>query len=142
MCCAAGMLKADLDEVTFDVSPGNTSTRSIRLQVADGTAASGERVAFKVMTNAPKRYRVKPTSGVLHPGEFAEVSLILSAQAGAQTPDWSKDKFLVKSVPVGRLSDAEVEELLKSTKSPQAGPSLRQTCTPIIISGQSKWQSK
>ena len=41
---------------------------------------TGERVAFKVKTTSPKKYCVRPSSGVVEPGSSKEVQVIMQAQ--------------------------------------------------------------
>jgi hypothetical protein len=40
----------------------------------------GERVAFKVKTTSPKKYCVRPSSGIVEPGSSKEVQVIMQAQ--------------------------------------------------------------
>ena len=54
---------------------------------------TGERVAFKVKTTSPKKYCVRPSSGIVEPGSSKEVQVIMQAQreyppslAGARAP--------------------------------------------------------
>lgn len=41
---------------------------------------TGERVAFKVKTTSPKKYCVRPSSGIVEPGSSKEVQVIMQAQ--------------------------------------------------------------
>ena len=85
----------------FDLSK-MPSNRTMRLSNDTARAADGGAVAFKVMTTNRDRYRVKPTTGVLLPGEHIDVLLILSTSEPlpADVSAWSKDKFMVKAVGV------------------------------------------
>ena len=89
------------------------SNRTMRLSNDTARAADGGAVAFKVMTTNRDRYRVKPTTGVLLPGEHIDVLLILSTSEPlpADVSAWSKDKFMVKavSVPAGS-TEATIKE--------------------------------
>jgi hypothetical protein len=58
---------------------------------------TGERVAFKVKTTSPKKYCVRPSSGVVEPGSSKEVQVIMQAQreyppslAGAARCSWRR----------------------------------------------------
>ena len=92
------MLVISSQTLDFDVAAGTSSQRTVTL-----TSVHSDTVAWKVMTNAPKRYRVKPTGGTLAPGHDAQVTLILSPGADAvpvELAEWAKDKFLVKTIPL------------------------------------------
>ncbi|KAK8570477.1 hypothetical protein V6N13_003154 [Hibiscus sabdariffa] len=54
-------------------------------------------VAFKVKTTNPKKYCVRPNSGIVLPGSSCNVSVTMQAQKEAP-PDQCRDKFLVQSV--------------------------------------------
>lgn len=58
-------------------------------------------VAFKVKTTSPKKYCVRPNTGVVAPGATQEVQILMSVQKD-YPPDIAncKDKFLVQSVVV------------------------------------------
>ena len=58
---------------------------------------SAETLGFKILTNAPQRWSVRPAFGLLRPGASAEVTLALTADAQAD----SEDRHLVLSVPLG-----------------------------------------
>ena len=83
------------------------------MRLSNDQAGSGP-LAFKVMTTNRDRYRVKPTTGVLQPGQDIDVLLILSTSdpLPVDLSSWSKDKFMVKAVAVahGSLSETEVKE--------------------------------
>ena len=102
-------------QFTFDLAK-MPSTRTMRL-----SNFGSEKIAFKVMTTSRDRYRVKPTSGVLEPGQAADVLLILST-SGEIPADvisaWAKDKFMVKSMTVAPgSSEADVKERWASASS-------------------------
>ncbi|GMI99075.1 hypothetical protein like AT4G00170 [Hibiscus trionum] len=54
-------------------------------------------VAFKVKTTNPKKYCVRPNSGIVLPGSSCNVTVTMQAQKEAP-PDQCRDKFLVQSV--------------------------------------------
>jgi hypothetical protein len=66
------------------------------LQLSNPTSES---VAFKVKTTSPKKYCVRPNTGVVKPGETVDVLIIMQQQK-----EWPldltacKDKFLVQSL--------------------------------------------
>ena len=67
---------------------------------------TGEKQAFKVKTTSPKKYCVKPNTGIVEPG--AEVKVTVMMQAHREIPaDFNacKDKFLIQSTRSGDSSD-------------------------------------
>uniref|UniRef100_A0A9J7YZP4 Vesicle-associated membrane protein-associated protein A n=1 Tax=Cyprinus carpio carpio TaxID=630221 RepID=A0A9J7YZP4_CYPCA len=75
---------------------------------------SDRRVCFKVKTTAPRRYCVRPNSGVIDPGATVTVSVML--QPFDYDPnEKSKHKFMVQSilVPAGA---SDLEALWKDAK--------------------------
>ncbi|XP_021756307.1 vesicle-associated protein 1-3-like [Chenopodium quinoa] len=54
-------------------------------------------VAFKVKTTNPKKYCVRPNTGVVLPGGTCEVTVTMQAQKEAPLDMQCKDKFLVQS---------------------------------------------
>eukprot|EP00271_Cylindrocystis_brebissonii_P001880 TRINITY_DN121_c0_g2_i2.p1 TRINITY_DN121_c0_g2~~TRINITY_DN121_c0_g2_i2.p1 ORF type:complete len:229 (-),score=42.73 TRINITY_DN121_c0_g2_i2:713-1399(-) len=64
------------------------------------TNATNESVAFKVKTTSPKKYCVRPNTGVIPPNSNAEVTVMMQAQKEAPADMQCKDKFLVQSVLV------------------------------------------
>ncbi|KAK8718394.1 hypothetical protein V6N13_045629 [Hibiscus sabdariffa] len=54
-------------------------------------------VAFKVKTTNPKKYCVRPNSGVVLPGSSCNVTVTMQAQKEAP-PEPCRDKFLIQSV--------------------------------------------
>ncbi|XP_059390666.1 vesicle-associated membrane protein-associated protein A-like [Carassius carassius] len=75
---------------------------------------SDRRVCFKVKTTAPRRYCVRPNSGVIDPGSTVTVSVML--QPFEYDPnEKSKHKFMVQSilVPAGT---SDLEALWKDAK--------------------------
>lgn len=70
-----------------------------------------ERVAFKVKTTSPKKYCVRPSSGLVEPGATKDVQVIMQAQREyPPTLADCKDKFLVQTVKVSpKVSDITPE---------------------------------
>lgn len=64
-----------------------------------------KRIAFKIKTTAPKRYCVKPNSGVLDPGQLMKVNVLL--QPFVYDPnEKNKHKFMVQYL---YLNDQEIQ---------------------------------
>ncbi|KAL0928535.1 hypothetical protein M5K25_000424 [Dendrobium thyrsiflorum] len=68
---------------------------------------SNEYVAFKVKTTSPKRYCVRPNTGVIMPRSTCDFTVTMQAQRTAPPDMQVKDKFLVQStiVPFGSTDD-------------------------------------
>ncbi|KAJ3672638.1 hypothetical protein LUZ60_007359 [Juncus effusus] len=62
------------------------------------TNKTEDHVAFKVKTTSPKKYCVRPNTGVVAPGSFCEVVVTMQAQKDAPPDLQCKDKFLVQSI--------------------------------------------
>lgn len=74
---------------------------------------TSSKMAFKVKTTSPKKYCVKPNTGIVEPG--AEVKVMVMMQAHREMPaDFNacKDKFLVQVTKSGDSTD--VSELFAS----------------------------
>ncbi|KAK5138291.1 hypothetical protein LTR08_003352 [Meristemomyces frigidus] len=85
---------------------------------------TGDPIAFKVKTTAPKQYCVRPNSGRIDPGGDVEVQVLLQAMKEDPPPDARcRDKFLVQSVAItpdkdtGSVSQiwANIEQVAKSS---------------------------
>ncbi|GMP95665.1 hypothetical protein CsSME_00044621 [Camellia sinensis var. sinensis] len=70
-------------------------------------------VAFKVKTTSPKKYFVRPNTGVIHPWDSCVIRVTLQAQTEYPPDMQCKDKFLLQSTIVA--SDADVDELPQDT---------------------------
>lgn len=75
-------------------------------------------VAFKVKTTSPKKYCVRPNTGVVSPRGTCDVTVTMQAQREAPPDMQCKDKFLVQSVvaPVG-LQQQELSQDLFNKES-------------------------
>ncbi|XP_059444735.1 vesicle-associated protein 2-1 [Corylus avellana] len=70
-------------------------------------------VAFKVKTTSPKKYFVRPNTGVIHPLDSCIIRVTLQAQREYPPDMHCKDKFLLQSTIVPPHSD--VDELPQDT---------------------------
>ncbi|XP_057805546.1 vesicle-associated protein 1-2-like [Salvia miltiorrhiza] len=64
------------------------------------TNKSGNHVAFKVKTTNPKKYCVRPNTGVVMPYSSCDVTVTMQAQKEAPPDMQCRDKFLLHSVVV------------------------------------------
>ncbi|KAJ6400345.1 hypothetical protein OIU84_015908 [Salix udensis] len=62
------------------------------------TNKSDKYVIFKVKTTNPKKYCVRPNTGVVMPGSTCRVTFTMQAQKEAPPDMQCKDKFLLQSV--------------------------------------------
>ncbi|KAJ6793551.1 vesicle-associated protein 1-3-like [Iris pallida] len=62
------------------------------------TNKTDQYVAFKVKTTNPKKYCVRPNTGVVQPGSTCDVTVTMQAQKEAPPDLQCKDKFLLQSV--------------------------------------------
>uniref|UniRef100_A0A1S4ASK7 Vesicle-associated protein 1-1-like n=1 Tax=Nicotiana tabacum TaxID=4097 RepID=A0A1S4ASK7_TOBAC len=65
------------------------------------TNKSDNYVAFKVKTTNPKKYCVRPNTGIVMPHSTCDVTVTMQAQKEAPPDMQCKDKFLLQSVVVG-----------------------------------------
>ncbi|XP_008786973.1 vesicle-associated protein 1-1-like [Phoenix dactylifera] len=72
---------------------------SCSLQLSNKT---DEYVAFKVKTTSPKKYCVRPNSGIVLPRSTCDVIVTMQAQREAPPDMQCKDKFLLQSVIVNQ----------------------------------------
>lgn len=96
-------------ELSFSLSPNEATPRCVMtLRHGGGTE---EHIAFKVKTTQPRRYLVRPNQGLIAPGTFETISILLVEKdkqillqsyerLGQSGLDHSKDKFLVQSCTV------------------------------------------
>lgn len=64
-------------------------------------------VAFKVKTTNPKKYCVRPNTGVVEPHSASDVIVTMQAQKEAPPDMQCRDKFLLQSVVVGTGIEAK-----------------------------------
>ncbi|KAJ8529436.1 hypothetical protein K7X08_036271 [Anisodus acutangulus] len=82
-------------ELNFVFEPKKQSSCTIRL-----INKSQNHVAFKVKTTSPKKYCVRPNTGIIMPRETCDFTVTMQAQK-APPPDMAcKDKFLVQCTAV------------------------------------------
>ncbi|CAK9173308.1 unnamed protein product [Ilex paraguariensis] len=86
------------------------------LKVANKTE---NHVAFKVKTTSPKKYFVRPNTGVIQPWDSSVIRVTLQAQREYPSDMQCKDKFLLQSTIVPPHSD--VDELPQDTFTKDSG---------------------
>ncbi|XP_022979859.1 vesicle-associated protein 2-2-like isoform X3 [Cucurbita maxima] len=61
---------------------------------------SEQHIAFKVKTTSPKRYCVRPNTGIIKPKDMCDFTVTMLAQRTAPTDMQCKDKFLVQGTVI------------------------------------------
>lgn len=89
------ILSVQPNELKFTFELRKQVSTSLRL-----VNVTSEYVAFKVKTTSPKKYCVRPNTGLVPPQSSAEVVVTMQAQKEMPADMQCKDKFLVQSVLV------------------------------------------
>jgi len=89
---SSGPLQISPTELIFPPPLNRVITNILKL-----TNPNEKSVAFKVKTTAPKRYCVRPNTGLIHPKETVEVQILLNPSKDKPTTLSAKDKFQVQS---------------------------------------------
>ncbi|KAK6920295.1 Major sperm protein (MSP) domain [Dillenia turbinata] len=87
------LLNIQPSELKFPFELRKQSSCSMQL-----TNKSDQYVAFKVKTTNPKKYCVRPNTGVILPGTTCNVTVTMQAQKEAPLDMQCKDKFLFQNV--------------------------------------------
>lgn len=92
---------------------------------------SNEYVAFKVKTTSPKRYCVRPNTGVIMPRSTCDFTVTMQAQRTAPPDMQLKDKFLVQStvVPFGSTD----EDITPTFFSKESGSFIEECKLRVIL---------
>ncbi|CAJ2663968.1 unnamed protein product [Trifolium pratense] len=76
-------------------------------------------VAFKVKTTSPKKYFVRPNTGVIHPWDSCIIRVTLQAQQEYPPNMQCKDKFLIQTTTLD--SNTDVDDLPPDTFNKDSG---------------------
>ena len=94
------------DYLTFKFTPGTNISTTIYLR-----NGSDLNIAYKVKTTAPKAYLVRPSQGILSPGEQKEISVAM--HASDSHPGAPNHKFLVQHSITDLTPSSEISEFSK-----------------------------
>ncbi|MQL91174.1 hypothetical protein Taro_023788 [Colocasia esculenta] len=99
---ASELLEIQPQELKFTFELKKQSSCSVQL-----VNKSNHYVAFKVKTTAPKKYCVRPNTGIVLPRTTCDFTVTMQAQKVAPSDLQCKDKFLVQStiVPFGTTEE-------------------------------------
>lgn len=92
--------------IVFEYLPNTSSTSQIHLK-----NPSSSNLAYKLKTNSPVSYTVRPTQGIL--GPYEEKSISVTLQCTKTVPDIQKDKFLILYTKTSFPTDCPMSELSK-----------------------------
>ncbi|XP_057531450.1 vesicle-associated protein 1-3-like [Amaranthus tricolor] len=93
--CTGDLVQIEPAELKFPFELRRQSSCSMHL-----INKTDQYVAFKVKTTNPKKYCVRPNTGVVLPGAACDVTVTMQAQKETPPDMQCKDKFLVQSVVV------------------------------------------
>ncbi|MEW5314239.1 MAG: hypothetical protein WDW38_005750 [Sanguina aurantia] len=95
------------------------------------TNNTDSRLAYKIKTTAPKKYVVRPSSGIAEPKGPVTIQVIMQAQK-EQPLDFNncKDKFMVQT-----CSMLEDEQIDKDTFTKEGGKDLKESRLRVILDG-------
>lgn len=81
--------------------------------------STDKHVAFKVKTTSPKKYFVRPNTGVIQPWDSCVITVTLQPQRESPPDMQCKDKFLLQSTQVAPHTD--IDELPQDTFDKESG---------------------
>jgi len=120
------MLQISPSSVISFVKEGDEYASYIKLQNNDPSVI----LSYKMKTTAPEKFRVKPSAGVLSPGDKATICVTLLP--AYHVTNLEKDKFLVMTVPVenAQMNQTDLTEFWKSVSGKSVSQH-RLRCTPL-----------
>ncbi|XP_021768032.1 vesicle-associated protein 2-1-like isoform X1 [Chenopodium quinoa] len=113
------------DELTFQFELERQSFCDLKV-----TNNTDQNVAFKVKTTSPKRYYVRPNTGVLHPWDSCVIRVTLQAQQEYPPDMQCKDKFLLQSTIVSPNSDED--DLPQDTFNKDSGRTIEECKLRVV----------
>ncbi|GAB2220921.1 hypothetical protein Droror1_Dr00012080 [Drosera rotundifolia] len=134
------LISVDPEELRFHVELGHPSYCD--LKVSNQTE---QYVAFKVKTTSPKKYFVRPNTGVVHPLDSCIIRVTLQAQREYPPDMQCRDKFLLQSTivsPNGNLDNLPPDTFNKENGKVLEERKLRVVyLSPISARGSSQDES-
>lgn len=95
-------------------------------------------VAFKVKTTSPKKYFVRPNTGVVQPWDSCIIRVTLQAQRESPPDMQCKDKFLLQSTIVP--SNTDVDDLPPDTFNKDSGKTIEECKLRVVYVSPSSAQ--
>lgn len=118
------------ENLTFTYTPNTPLTTQIHLK-----NISSSNLAFKLRTNSPSSYFVRPNQGILAPNEVKTINVILQGKDKKQ--DTLKDKFLIlhsRTTLSASSSLTDINEFWNSSKG--IVPSFKSAKLGVVITEQ------
>ncbi|XP_058222144.1 vesicle-associated protein 2-1-like [Rhododendron vialii] len=125
MTATGELISVHPEELTFQFELEKQSYCD--LKVANKTE---HHVAFKVKTTSPKKYFVRPNSGVIQPWDSSVIRVTLQAQREYPPDMECKDKFLLQSVIVP--PQTEIDELQQDTFNRESGKTIEERKLRVV----------
>ena len=115
------------ENLTFIYTPNSPLTSQIHLK-----NISSSNLAFKLRTNSPSSYFVRPNQGILAPNEVKTITVILQGKDKKQ--DTQKDKFLILHSRTSLPSSSNLSDINEIWKSNQTqAPLFKSAKLGVII---------
>ncbi|KAK8650243.1 hypothetical protein V6N13_139889 [Hibiscus sabdariffa] len=89
-------------------------------------------VAFKVKTTSPKKYFVRPNTGVVQPWDSSAIRVTLQAQREYPLDMQCKDKFLLQSTLVPATANTDVDDLPADTFNKESGREIQECKLKVL----------
>lgn len=102
------------------------------------TNNTDQNVAFKVKTTSPKKYFVRPNTGVIHPWDSCVIRVTLQAQREYPPDMQCRDKFLLQSTVVS--VNSEVDDLPQDTFTKDSGRAIEECKLKVVYSSPNSAQ--
>ncbi|KAL9994716.1 putative major sperm protein (MSP) [Helianthus debilis subsp. tardiflorus] len=119
------LLTIDPDELRFQFELGKPSHCDLKV-----SNTTDKNIAFKVKTTSPKKYFVRPNTGIIPPWDTCIIRVTLQAQLEYPPDMQCRDKFLLQSTPVPPNSDTDA--LPANTFSKEAGKVLEEYKLKVV----------
>jgi len=108
----------DLLQLSQDLvfNPNSFGELTARMQIGNVT---GKVIGYKMKTTTPERYKVRPSSGHLRPGESVVMEVSVSRTNAQNTQMIVQDKFMLSALTISSqdLSAQSVHKILKHSKA-------------------------
>ncbi|KAL9231165.1 hypothetical protein vseg_006422 [Gypsophila vaccaria] len=101
------------------------------------TNNTDQNVAFKVKTTSPKKYFVRPNTGVIHPWDSCVIRVTLQAQREYPLDMQCKDKFLLQSTIVSPNNE---DDLPQDTFNKDSGRTIEECKLKVVYASPNSSQ--
>ncbi|GAB2287181.1 Vesicle-associated protein 2-1 [Dionaea muscipula] len=125
MTANKALISVDPEELRFQVELEKQSYCTLKV-----SNTTEHHVAFKVKTTSPKKYFVRPNTGVIHPWDSCIIRVTLQAQRTFPPDMQCRDKFLLQSTIISR--DIGVDDLPADTFNKESGRVLEECKLRVV----------